>query len=259
MSHPNNTCSVCKKFLQRAWAPGLPLLLAMALGASCGPGNDPNALKVGPEPASAEVTREEQPLYIEESDIWDQREISVCWKNFDSKHPEVHAWVREAAERSWSFAINVRFVGWLGCSVSHGDVEITVGDNLHPSVTNGLDEFFFGTRMKLNFKHDAGYCGGQPRETYQSCMESIGIHEFGHVLGFAHEQNRDDTPATCSSPKQGANGSETFGVWDGDSIMNYCNENSRAYPRLSGTDIAGAQRYYGISPAYFAALGNAFF
>lgn len=87
-------------------------------------------------------------------------------------------------------------------------------------------------------------------------MEAIAIHEFGHILAFAHEQNRPDTPATCNRAPQGSNGTETYGDWDADSIMNYCNSNSRAHPWLSESDIEGAQKYYGTGPRYLAAIGT---
>lgn len=200
----------------------------------------------------------EAPLYADVPNLWEnangttRKQISVCWNNFDATHPEVHGWVQTAVSRTWSFVADVDFTGWGSCGTGGADVRIDVGDNLGPAVFGGLGQSMSG--LRLNFLQGSNYCGfGFPGETYRTCMEFIGIHEFGHVLGFAHEQNQSDTPGSCTDAPQGSNGTENYGLWDLNSIMNYCDPAYAAFPALSPTDTAGVQHYYGIGRRYIAA------
>lgn len=68
--------------------------------------------------------------------------------------------------------------------------------------------------------------------------------EFGHALGFAHEQNRGDTPSTCDQA-QGSDGDRTVGAWDVSSVMNYCNPKWNNDGNLSAVDLIGVRQFYG--------------
>lgn len=101
--------------------------------------------------------------------------------------------------------------------------------------------------MVLNFTFNnwGTSCASQK----QFCIQAIAAHEFGHALGFAHEQNRPDKPATCTDAPQGENGDTLVGPWDANSIMNYCAPNWNNNGTLSAGDIKGVRQYYG-SPVF---------
>ncbi|MGR6873753.1 M12 family metallopeptidase [Pseudomonas sp. HK3] len=181
--------------------------------------------------------------FVLSNSIWNTSNIPVCWESLNNSSSTQRGWVKNAVENSWPANSRVVFEGWGLCNDNSDGIRIQVEDS-GPHV-KALGRYLNGLKngMVLNFTYNnwSQSCAGNA----QYCSETIAIHEFGHALGFAHEQNRPDTPTTCLNDPQGTNGDVIVGQWDIDSVMNYCNPEWNAGGVLSATDIETVQRFYG--------------
>ncbi|KXU82836.1 ATPase [Caballeronia megalochromosomata] len=186
--------------------------------------------------------------------IWSRVPIGVCWDMSSADFARYSAqrnWTRSAVEETWAQNSGAQFAGWQRCTndPNYYGIRISVEDNAASGPhTLGLGAMLNnaagGMSLDFTFRNWSPSCQG--REEY--CIRRVAAHEFGHALGFAHEQNRPDTPSTCNEPAQGTSGDTMIGVWDLASIMNYCNPNWNGDGKLSATDVEMAQKYYGPPP-----------
>lgn len=184
--------------------------------------------------------------------------ISVCWETPGFLVEKQR--VRDAIEGSWVAVAQVELTGWADCSAGAAEVRILVADDW-PTVAYDGQQSLFGTKLShakdgvtLNLQFELWEPGWDCERTgdggSHGCIEVYAMHEFGHVLGFLHEQDRPDAPR-CDDGSEWRSGTDVADAlalsdYDPGSVMNYCNPAPYA---LSALDIAGVQRWYGARVA----------
>lgn len=169
--------------------------------------------------------------------------IHVCWENPTDANTHGRSIVEEAVKRTWQEHTKLTFLGWSACADGTSGIRILIADiqpQLRPPyLGREIDGVPRGMRLNFTFENfDAGCQEG----TKDIWIARIAVHEFGHAIGFTHEQNRDDTPSTCTALKQGTRPDSKLTPWDDRSIMNYCYCAGDA--ELSPLDVEAAQKLY---------------
>lgn len=200
--------------------------------------------------------------------------LVVCWENPSAAEPydgEVdqtsgatrREWARLAVKNSWERHARVIFIGWEPCQdeLNPEDPPHTLGPRRPGTLDENLKVNISYSGASNNWGHGSWgdyqqqgvtinlHCGAYPN--LKSCIEYLAIHEFGHTLGYYHEEERDDWPTNIPGcPKQTHAPADPwwpiptemdFGAPDPTSVMAYCS----GWPtNLSPRDITGAQHLY---------------
>lgn len=202
--------------------------------------------------------------------------IPVCWENLTDSSPVDRYATRVTLTNSWQKQTLVKFVGWGVCTENAQGIRITTVDNEYsPQAALGTEgDGKIGVTL-LNFSMTQGasanlYAACQANnpslpddKALALCIKSTVIHEFGHVLGLAHEHHRDDgtfddlslchldppAPADAVGPFT-LSGNNYFTDYDTDSVMNYCRTGYAGRTNLTSLDMLAARVHYGQIPSY---------
>ncbi|HEV2914458.1 MAG TPA: M57 family metalloprotease [Pyrinomonadaceae bacterium] len=196
--------------------------------------------------ASQAAPPPQQHAFVDPTSIWPTHSIYVCWENPDPKYQSEMQLVQQAVANTWEAASDLKFTGWQRCATINKGIRILIEDS--GPHTKGLGRYLDGVQngMVLNFTFNNWSQSCQTQREF--CIKTIAVHEFGHAIGFAHEQNRSDAPGECQLKRQGPDGTLLLTPYDPHSVMNYCNAEYNNNGVLSQFDTLAVQSMYGAHP-----------
>jgi hypothetical protein len=217
-----------------------PLLVASLTLASCSTGDN------------GVTSTHADNLYVLSTSTWERGTvIDVC---FDSNVAGSDRAAALAGARVWQSLVNITFEdvgtcpgsGFTGIRVTGGD-EMVVRGGLGEQ-GDGISDMEIDTRSGVEGLYGACTVDSLSRA---ACITRICVHEFGHTLGFAHEQRRPDNFGQCNvGVNSGSLGDTTYGEFDVNSVMSYCS----SLRELTWADRRGAVAVYGMAPSLMTSM-----
>jgi Dual-action HEIGH metallo-peptidase len=185
--------------------------------------------------------------------------VPVCWET--SGYEREKKIVQRAVQGTWQFWANVNFKGWAACPTTGDERHVRVSISSQDQETNlgaGGQAAMGTASLSKASDNDPGVRFSFAANTaVESRVQYAAVHEFGHVLGFGHEQDASDNegPGSCKPEANGNANAQNITPYDRDSVMNYCNHDGNTTGHITFSDIKGVQKIYGVRRHYSAIRG----
>src|SRR5262249_53718936 len=134
---------------------------------------------------------------------WPNGVVPVCFQN-TSDHPNLQATIQTVLQNNWHQAANLTFTGFGACAASGNQVTVVFAPGTAGACVSQSECAPKGysciAGLCDSYRGNTGGAFGHPTVTLISDDTSPNqthfvyeiLHEFGHALGFAHEQQRPD-------------------------------------------------------------------
>jgi hypothetical protein len=196
----------------------------------------------------SDVTENDQALYGGGSlaTMWSTTQIPVCFRGAGNETRKVLT--REILDDTWSRVTPLRFTGFGMCTSSiPAELPNTIAVSFAAN-SRGFSPLGASSSRSNELELTSN-------DTLQRFRYQV-MHEFGHSLGFHHDQVRPDNwngpyPVFCDDFNPGEEGGAAGGIAytgaDNLSVMSYCAGFATA---LSARDVLGVRKAYGTSKSF---------
>jgi hypothetical protein len=224
----------------------------------------------GPDP----IGKGSDELYWGNGPSWSSNFINVCFESYngDAGVPSAQtvAFMQRAIQNSWQKYSPLTFVGWGACTSGEYGIHVHIQDQstepanynwkAHCAGTNPNDGWGWPCSTVGPTKSDGAHVNltttyaGQPTSfagcigsatATNHCLYQDVVHEFGHAIGFDHEQQRPDQTCPNTYSDTASGGGTYLSAYDPQSVMNYCAGFRNDDGNLTNMDIFGLQNKYG--------------
>ncbi len=197
---------------------------------------------------------ETQPLWLATGAVlWPGGQVNTCFTS--SVSVVDRTMIRNLVEDNWEREANINFYGWGSCPTLNSSTTNLVAVSIDGSLGAGVlgrsarcQDGTLGTCVGNEGKAPSGDFNrvqllSRSAQGGDAVFRHTVLHEFGHVLGFQHE---DDTG--CVQRTSGAVCLDT-GPDLSQSVMTIAGCSATPHETLSNWDVLGARRAYGRKPA----------
>ena len=180
---------------------------------------------------------------VKDGTAWNDPLIFVCWEDSARPYAAERKMVEKAVADSWGSENIVVFSGWKPCVPDNHGIRIDVADVQPVTIGLGkeLNEHPKGMVLNFTFQNFPLPC---PAAQRHACIKIIAIHEFGHALGFTHEEWQPKSDEKCLLERNGPPGNRSLTPWDPNSVMGGCLPKYGYRGQLSDNDRAGLRKFY---------------